>query len=773
MAKFTGSVPTTTHWGMYNVHVDADSIVGVSAWERDSDPSPIGRSMAESATHPLRIHQPMVRSGWLRHGPGGDRHNRGSDPFVPVSWDVAIGLVSGELARTKAEHGCASIFAGSYGWASAGRFHHAQSQLRRFLNMHGGHTQSVNAYSYAAAEVIMPHVTGSFFDTLGEPTTWQSVAEHGSLVVSFGGFALKNAQVDSGGTSAHLALDGMRLLRDAGIQTIYIGPLRSDVPDFLNAEWISVRPSTDVALMLALAWCLVREDLHDKSFLNSHCVGFDKFLPYLLGETDGQPKTPEWAAAIAGCDAGVIAPLARLMASRRTLLTATWSIQRAEHGEQPIWMLVTLAAMLGQIGLPGGGYGIGYAAVAALGARWQHPLRPASLPVPPNPVSDTIPVARISDMLLNPGEQYDYNGTSSKYPDTRLIYWCGGNPFHHHQDINRLIHAWRQPETIVVHEPWWTSTARHSDIVLPCTTTLERNDFSTSKCDGYLQAMHRAIPPQFQARNEYDIYADLADSLGFREQHTESRSEMDWVRLMYRQTAMRATELAITMPPFEEFWEAGHWKLPDFDHPGVLLHAFRANPVAHALSTPSGRIEIFSEKIDSFGYDNCKGHATWFEPQEWLGASKAKRHPIHLLSNQPKDKLHSQLDFGLNSRDSKIGGRAPITLHAADAAARGIAPGDIVRIFNDRGACLAGAVLSSDIRQGVAILPTGAWYDPEFLGVIGSLDVHGNPNILTQDTGTSKLSQGPSAQNCLVEVEKMIGCPPPIKIHTPPSILNL
>ncbi|WP_423460797.1 molybdopterin dinucleotide binding domain-containing protein [Ottowia sp. VDI28] len=194
-----------------------------------------------------------------------------------------------------------------------------------------------------------------------------------------------------------------------------------------------------------------------------------------------------------------------------------------------------------------------------------------------------------------------------------------------------------------------------------------------------------------------------------------------------------------------------------------MLGDFRADPAAHPLRTPSGRIELFSERIASFGHADCPGQAVWLEPIEWLGSEKAKRHPLHLLSDQPFTKLHSQLDHSAYSRDNKIAGREPITLSPADARARGLADGEIVRVFNDRGACICAVRLSDDIRPGVVKLSTGAWFDPQEWksAGAGNVEKHGNPNVLTLDIGASSLSQGCIAQTCLVQIEKLTSPPPP------------
>lgn len=381
-----------------------------------------------------------------------------------------------------------------------------------------------------------------------------------------------------------------------------------------------------------------------------------------------------------------------------------------------------------------------------------------------------IPVARFVDMLLNPSTAYDFNGERLTYPDIRLVYWCGGNPFHKTQDLNRLLQAWQKPETIIIHEHWWTPAARRADIVLPCPTTVERDDIGVSKHDGYLFAMHRAIDPVGASRTEYGIYSALAERLGFGAQFTEGRSERDWLQQMYASACEQAAAKGVEMPNFDAFWEAGHHAFPLPDEPPVLYEKFRNDPAANALPTPSGRIEIFSETIDGFGYDDCPGHPTWLEPAEWLGSEKARTYPLHLLSNQPTARLHSQLDCGAVSQAAKVADREGIWLNPEDAAARGIRDGDVVRVYNDRGACLAGAIVTDAIRPSVVSLSTGAWFDPVDPAMIGSLDKHGNPNMLTLDKGTSKLAQSPAAQTALVEVERFEEKAPNITAFNRPMI---
>ncbi|MDH6284215.1 biotin/methionine sulfoxide reductase [Prescottella agglutinans] len=756
---------------MFDVESADGDVSAVRPYAGDADPSPILGNLPGSVRHRSRITGPAVRRGWLERGPG-PSDVRGADEFVPVSWDELLDLLARELRRVVDQHGNRAIFGGSYGWASAGRFHHAQSQVHRFLNMLGGYTRSVHSYSLGATGVIMPRVVGTHWKLFARSTNWDVIADNTDLMVCFGGVPLKNTAVNSGGTSEHPTRGALDRLRDRGGEVVSISPLRDDLHG--RCEWMSPVPGTDVAIMLGLAHVLASEGLHDEDFLERYCVGYDRFERYLLGLDDGVPKTPEWASALSGIPAGDIVALARRMAAGRTMVTVTWSLQRVRHGEQAPWMGVTLAAMLGQIGVPGGGFGHGYGSMNEPG------LAPVPYPLPTlfqgtNQVPDFIPVAAIADLLLHPGEEFDYDGRRLTYPDIRLVYWAGGNPFHHHQDLARLRRALARPDTIVVHEPYWTPMARHADIVIPSTTSLERNDLACTRNDPLLVAMQQAVPRYADARDDYDTFSALAHRLGFGERFTEGRTAQQWIEHLYEQwrgfvladDVGGADKSPSEAPKFDEFWQRGHVRMRTED--GLSLFSeFRDDPRKNPLTTPSGRIEIFSADIDGFGYDDCAGHPRWYEPDEWLGGDRAQRFPLHLIANQPRTRLHGQLDHGAVSQASKLRGREPIRIHPSDAAVRGLAAGDVVRVFNDRGSCLAGVVLEDDVRPGVVQLSTGAWYDPLDPTDPDSMCVHGNPNVLTADVGSSRLSHGCTGQHVLVQIERFDGPLPPIRAFDPP-----
>ncbi len=735
---------TSSHWGAFEVDVEGDRIIATRPFIHDPEPTPLSDIIPLAVHHRARVARPSIRRGWLDKR---DRTGRGTDDFVELPWDEALDIAAIELDRVRKTHGNEAIFGGSYGWSSAGRFHHAQSQAHRFLNCIGGYVASFGSYSTGCAQAIMPHVFGEPFLKLiyEKQDSWQTIHDHTETLVMFGGINPKNSQVSMGGITEHRTAGWFDTFAEKGIRCVNIGPQRVDAP--ASCEWISVRPASDTALMLALAHVIESEGLTDKDFLSRCTTGFDRFLGYLMGKDDGVPKSPEWASPLCGVEPDTIRGLARRMATTRTLITLAWSLQRGEHGEQPYWMSAVLAAMLGQIGLPGGGVGYGYGAIGGIGKSLRG-MSGMTFSQGKNPVQKVIPVARIGDMLRNPGAHYDFNGKREPYPEIRLIYWAGGNPFHHHQDLNGLHDAWQRPETIIVHEPWWTATAKRADIVFPATTPYEREDIGRSNLDEYLFYMPQLIPPVDAARDDYAIFAGLAERLDVGAVFTEGRGTEDWVRHLYDGYRAQAAGDGIEVPDFETL-KAENWVQLPIRTKGAnrgLFAPFREDPEGAPLKTPSGKIEIFSETIDSFGYLDCKGHPIWLPPSEWLG-NATEAAPLHLVSPQPGDKLHSQLECAL----ADVSGARPeaLVIHPIDAQMRGVKQGNLVRVYNARGACRARAAISEDIRQGVVALATGAWFgDPG-----DNIDPHGNPNVLTLDVGTSRLAQGCSAHTALVDVE--------------------
>ncbi|MDD9721893.1 molybdopterin-dependent oxidoreductase [Sulfitobacter sp. PR48] len=758
----------SSHWGAFTANFDGDALV-VQPFKDDPDPSPILKNIPSALAHPSRLSKPLVRKGWLNDGPGPD-DRRGRDTYVEMEWDAALDLAAAELSRLgggtagqkpRGEVPGKHVFGGSYGWSSAGRFHHAQSQVHRFLNMaFGGYVASVDTYSTAAGSVILDTVVGNATRITREGNWWEHIRDRTELVIAFGGLPLRNLSVSPGGSSQHIARDSIQQGLARGCHFVSVSPLDDDFSAAGNATRIRPRPGTDTALMLGMAHHLHVTGQTDEAYLARYTSGWDVLRDYLEGRTDDIVKSPEWAEGICGVTAGEIRHLADEAAGKRTLITVAYGLQRAENGEQPVWMALALSAMLGRADQQGAGF------TYALGSMGNHGKPPLAVPVPTLPQGrnrsgDFIPVSRISDLLLNPGTTYTYRGEERRYAEINLVYWAGGNPFHHHQDLAKLSEAFTRPDTIILHESVGTATTAHADIIFPATITAEREDIGASAGDPYLVPMERLTAPFGEARDDYDIFCALAQRLGCLDLFTEGRSSRGWLEHIYAKTERAMKNRGESAPNFADFMTGGPLKLPVSKTPG-MMEAFHRNPETNALTTDSGLIELYSEKVAASG---LPGHPAWIEPREWLGGTGAEARPFQLIANQPIGKLHSQLDFGPTSMSHKVDGREVARLNDRDANRLGIAQGDVVKIWNDRGATLAVASPDPGVASGVIQLSTGAWYAPRHLEGHGLVCLNGNPNAVTSDRGASPFSQGCSGQTALVSVSRIEGPVPAVVPH--------
>lgn len=647
-----------THFGLYEPDPEATqlSLRGIA---EDPSPSSFGLRYLALSDHSHRVANPMIRRGWLAGDP---QSRRGDDTFVSVDWETALSKVAGELDRVSRMHGNRSIYAGSYGWASAGRFHHAQSQLKRLLNLTGGFTASRHSYSYGTAGAFLPHVLGQEYGgTNACAPSWDQVATSTDCLIAFG-LRLTNAQCDPGGVGHHTVEQWLGQALDRGLRLIVISPDAGDAPRHENAEHIALRPNTDTALLLACAYQAMISGQVDHEALSRLTIGYEQFEAYLRGKTDGQPKDAAWASEITGASVDTIRYVSAALEAETTLLNLSWSLQRASAGEQPYWAAIALAAMRGQIGRPGGGFAFGMGSVNSVGQPVRG-LRSPGVDQGRNTVSDFIPVAAVTELLDPTVQTLEYNGQELDLPNIRLVYWAGGNPFHHHQDLNRLREVWQHPETVVVHEPVWSATARHADIVLPTTLPFERDDLVVSSQDRTIAYSSALRTPHGQARNDHDICAGIAERLGLGRAFTENRATEEWLAHLYAGYQQRFPEL----PSLDTLKTQGLFTLDvEEDAPASMTFfgVFALDPDRYPLSTPSGRIELYSATIAGFDYDDCPPHPAWIEPAEWLGSGTADKYPLHLLSPQPANRLHSQLDSVGDSQADKIDGREVATFAA-------------------------------------------------------------------------------------------------------------
>lgn len=811
-----GEIVTAAHWGVLKLTIKDGKVVKSEPLEvKNSFNNPFQKFTADMI-YKSRIKHPYVRKSYLENPDSPKPELRGKDEWVKVSYEDAIKLVVKELKKTRNDLGPTGVFAGSYGWKSTGNIHNSRTLLHRFMNLTGGFVGVLGDYSTGASQVIMPHVLGSL-EVYEQQTSWPLVLEHSKVVVIWGANPISTLRI-AWTANDELGLKYFEDLKKSGKKLIFIDPIKNETCQYLNARWIAPIPNTDVALMMGMASHLLKIGKYDKEFLSNYTTGFDKFKDYLKGKEDGVEKSVAWASKICGIDEATIKELAELFYDNRTMIMSGWGMQRAHHGEQPHWMLVTLCCMLGQIGLPGGGFGLSYhysnggvpeckgGIVGGLNAASVGKFEQGKFVGTANGVIEngkfvekasnsnnsneaawlvktteySFPLARIAEALLNPGKKISHNGTTITYPKIDFIYWVGGNPLVHHQETNTFVKAWKIPRTIVVNEPYWTPTAKMADIVFPTTTQYERNDLTMvgDYSNIAIAPMKQAVEKFEEAKDDYEIFCDLAKEYDFGVYMAFSengKTEFDWIKqyydAAYKQVANNPDLMAITpMDEFKEFWAKNRPVefLPTIEGENFVRYQdFREDPILEALGTPSGLIEIYSETIEKMNYDDCKGHPTWFEPFEWLGM-KNKPAKFAVITAHPTDRLHSQLNHTSLRENYAIANREPIWINSQDAKNLGIKTGDLVRVYNKRGEVLCGAFVTDNIKQGVLRLCEGAWYDPDENG----LCKNGCSNVLTRDIPTSKLSNGNISHTLLADIEIYKGKAPTLTAFLPPLGAN-
>ncbi|WP_275722314.1 trimethylamine-N-oxide reductase TorA [Vibrio furnissii] len=777
-AETTGTWKVSgSHWGAFRAQIYGGKVQAIQPLETDKHPTEMLNGIKGIIYSPSRVRYPMVRLDWLKKHKY-SAETRGNNRFIRVTWDEAIDLFYRELERVQKQYGPWALHAGQTGWNQTGAFHNCTAMMQRAVGMHGNYITKVGDYSTGAGQTIMPYVLGST-EVYAQGTSWTEILEHSDNIILWANDPVKNLQV-GWNCETHQSFGYLDQLKEkiakGEVNVVSVDPVKNKTQRFLQNDHLYINPQTDVAFMLAVAHVLYTEELYDKKFINTYCLGFDDFIQYVLGNTkDKIERTPEWAAKICGVTPESIRDFARMLVKGRTQLLFGWCIQRQEHGEQPYWMGAVLAAMIGQIGLPGGGisYGHHYSGIGVPSTGFAGPggfprnldqgAKPKWDNTNFNGYSRTIPVARWIDAILEPGKKINHNGNTVTLPGFKMMVISGNNPWHHHQDRNKMKRAFQKLETVVTIDFNWTATCRFSDIVLPACTQWERNDIDSygSYSGKGLIAMHRLVDPMFQSRTDFEIMTELTRRFGRHEEFTRGMDEMEWVRSLYND-CKKANEGKFEMPEFDEFWEQSVLEFGE-GKPWVRHADFRKDPEINALGTPSGFIEITSRKIGRYGYEHCQEHPMWFEKTERShGGPGSDKYPFWLQSCHPDKRLHSQMCESEAFRATyAVQGREPVYINPMDAKAKGIKAGDLVRVFNGRGQLLAGAVLSDSYPRGVIRIEEGAWYGP-LSEKEGAICTYGDPNTLTLDLGTSELAQATSANTCIVDFEKFTGKVPPV-----------
>ncbi|TQV79188.1 molybdopterin-dependent oxidoreductase [Denitrobaculum tricleocarpae] len=745
------------------VKKDGEFIKAIPRTEFDPRPTKmITDGLVSRTYHQTRVKYPYVRKSYLENLDGDRKPElRGKEPFVRVDWETALNLTSKAILDTIDSHGNDGIFSSSYGaWAHGGVL--TPNVLQgRFFNLIGGMSVTVSDYSGGAGQVIMPHVVGDM-EVYSRQTSWWQILQNTELFVLIGTDPHKNGRAE-GRTTDHSMYPRWEVIRDSGVKFLSINPQYTTTDEWLKAEWMKIIPNTDTALFLAMSQHVHAKGMHDQEFLERYTVGADKFIAYLNGQDDGTVKTPAWASKITGIPEADIIALAEECAVKRTQFAGSWAIQRAHHGEMPYWAITSFAAMTGQIGLPGGGIGFSWHWGQG-GALFAQARAPGGLPQGRNQVVGFCPASRITEMLKNPGGKFIRNGGEYSYPDAQMIFNSGNNFLSHHQNTNELIEAMQKCHSVVCIDPWWVASARFADIVLPATSTVERDEISSggtySKDKVY--AMRQVIDPVGESLDDFEIFRRLAEIFNVEQQFTDGLDRIDIIQASYEKSSAAETM------DFEEFWERGVARvpIPTEELEWVRHGAFREDPDANPLHTRSGKVELYCEAIAEMNVPDCPPMAQWLEPAEYLG--NAEPGQVHVVSPHPYNRIHSQFAQSDLRHELNVEDREFVRINTEDAAARGIKDGDLVELSNERGTTIAGARVTDQIMPGVVSLYEGAWLSFDSKGRCNS----GSINVLTSSRASSQLSQATAANTCIATLKKAVDVEGPNQAYVEPDLIS-
>lgn len=648
-----------------------------------------GFQMPETLYSPERLKMPLLRTG-----------PRGSGSFKEIEWSQALDIVAEKLAAIRAEYGNPVFLPLGGSGACRGALHDTARLFFRFMGLFGGYTEPTGSYSSAATSFTSPYVLGKGWSGI-DPSTLQ----FSNLIVLWGA----NITDCRFGTEMPARL---RKAKRKGTEIVVIDPRRTATVTHLGTQWIPILPGTDTAMMMAVLYVLIEEDLLNSAFIEKYSVGFDKLKRHILGLDDGhgEVKSPRWAEKICNVPAEIIVEFARKYArTKPAALIPGLSIQRTIGGEEAVRMAIALQVATGNLGVKGGSSGA---------ITWNGLPRPRirGIGVPRNPAKVSVPVNAWADAVLE--------GVKGGYPsDIKAIYNVGGNYLVQGSDIHKNIRAFEKVDFSVCHDYFLTPTARYCDVVLPVTTYLEREDILFTG-GNYLLFSNQAVRPIGGARNDYDIFSDLAGRLGFIEAFTEGKDERAWL-----ESIVEASEV----PDFESFKRTGiYW---GEDQMRIGLSGFIADPKAHPLKTPSGRVELSSEAYAKTGFSSIP---------ECRHLPVEEDYPLRLITPKSKYRVHSQ-NFNIpwfREREAQT-----LWIHPVDAVQRRIGNGQEVMITSPEGRIQIMAHVTEDVMPGVVCLLEGAWPSLEPDGT----DRSGSPNVLTSTVPT-KPSQGSRTHSVLVEV---------------------
>jgi anaerobic dimethyl sulfoxide reductase subunit A len=694
-----------------------------------------GRSYLRRQYHPDRLKYPMKRIG-----------KRGEGKFKRISWDEALDTMAHEIIRVKERYGNGAFYV-PYGTGSYNQTNGRQTAERLF-NTIGGSLGFYNSYSWAAISKATPYVFGTNV-TGNQRQDW--VNARYIIMWSWNPCEMRD------GTNSEYFL---KKAKENGAKIICIDPRMSLSAVSLADEWIAIRPGTDVALMSAMAYVMIEENLYDKEFVDKYCIGFDEsqmpegaenaesYKDYILGIKDGIPKTAEWAENITTIPRETITRIAREYAlTKPAMLYQGYGMQRRAYGETAVIGGCVLAALTGNIGIKGG-----CASGIALQANDGGPLW-TIFPVGDNPVKAKIPTFLWSEAVLRGCEMTEkegLRGAEKLESNIKLIYAVATNALiNQHANVNRnakILADESLVEFLVVHEQFLTPTARFADILLPVCTQFEMWGLEDGwKYGDEVILMPKIVEPPFETKSDYEICSLVAKRLGVKEKYTEGKDEKGWIEWAIEQYRKRRFP---EVPNLEEFERSnlGVYSVP-VNKPAIAFEDFRGDPANHPLKTPSGKIELFSKEL----YD--MNDPEYIPPvpkyiQEWESpfGKESEKYPLQAIGHHYMSRVHSTHD---NNDWTNEAFPQRLFLNPIDALDRKIKDGDLVKIFNDRGMIIIPCRITKRILPGVVDLPQGAWWTPDKNGI----DRRGCINVLTSEKWTP-LAFGNAQHTIMVQVEK-------------------
>ncbi|MGR3806987.1 DmsA/YnfE/YnfF family dimethyl sulfoxide reductase [Pasteurella testudinis] len=710
-----------------------------------------GRSIRRRMNHPDRLNYPMKRVG-----------KRGEGKFKRISWDEALDTIAGNLKRIVKEYGneavylnyCSGIVGGNITRSSA-----YASAMARLMNCYGGFLNQYGTYSTAQIARAMPFTYGS---NVGNST---SDIVNSKLVVYFGNNPAET-RMSGAGITYHLEQARER----SNAKLIVIDPRYTDTAGGREDEWIPIRPGTDAALVAGIAYVLITENLIDQDFLDQYCIGYDeKTLPadapanghykaYILGQgDDGIAKTPDWAAQITGIPADKIIKLAREIGSTKPCyISQGWGPQRQSNGELTARAIAMLPILTGNVGISGGNSGARESTYTITIKRF---------PVLTNPVQTKIPVFMWTDAIERGAEMTALkDGIQGKdkldVPIKFLWNYAGNTIINQHSDINKtheVLQDESKCEMIVVIENFMTASAKYADILLPDLMTTEQEDIIPNDYAGnmgYLIFGQPATSAKFERRPIYQILCDIAKRLGddVYHQFSEGRTQEQWLQHLYREMRIMDADL----PSYDELKKMGIFKKKDPKGHLIAYKAFRDDPEANPLATPSGKIEIYSSRLaeiaatwelkaDEVIHPLPIYHSGFYSHEE----AKTGQFPLQLVGFHYKSRTHSSYG-NIDVLESAC--PQEVWINPLDAKSRNIQSGDLVRIFNEIGETRIEAKVTPRIMPGVLGMGQGAWHRANMWG--DKIDHNGSINVLTTQR-PSPLAKGNPQHSNLVQIEKV------------------